>query len=673
MFQVDASTNAIKGISDAGGLRIAPTQLAVAGGSAWLGNDQGPAYRFAPGAITGEATRFRVKSPGFLWPVAAAGSLWVSCCRLPPALLRVDPATGRVLARIERVGRVVASGTGFLWASDRDEGPRLVRIDTETYETVPIGALGFLWTDLTVADGAVWASSPQDNSIVRLDPFTGDETERIRVEGSPGALTAGAGGVWAAIGENGAVARYALETGRIDTIDVGGTPSDLVFAHDSIWVTVSDEPPTEARPGVSVIDQVFVDSINGCERLVVTRREVKAALGFRAEDPAPTRSADGAFFGCKYAASFDMRQGGGQVVITAYEAGGGGPPIPLDGSRPVRGIGDEAEFTPLGNADGHVDGPRGATSMLRARSGELTLRFDGGVFDPAERSWAPYGLRALRQLAEYAFDTLEPAEPQPDVPGSASRPFFLDLRTGEQTPLAKSLAGGTNFAASRDGTRLAFVESGVEGSPQIFIARTDGAGVRQMTHDPTGAAWPAWSPDGTVIAYKGNGSDLFVLDVATGESRRIIHGANRWTELQFTPDGSSLVYTGGSDNQPLLLTVPVAGGRSTMLFGDGRGGMGDAGNGSLSPDGSLVTMMGSRVGGPGAIRFVANVDGTELRDIPGRGSDPAGTWSLDGRRIVCSDGSGGVLVVDIGTGDASRVALGSAAIWLDRHTLLVEL
>ena len=104
--------------------------------------------------------------------------------------------------------------------------------------------------------------------------------------------------------------------------------------------------------------------------------------------------------------------------------------------------------------------------------------------------------------------------------------------------------------------------------------------------------------------------------------------------------------------------------------------MGDAGDGALSPDGSLVTMMGSEVGGPGANRFVANVDGTELRFIPGRSSTPAGTWSPDGTRIVCSaqdlPRGGGILVVDIATGDASRVADGSTAIWLDDHTLLVE-
>jgi Tol biopolymer transport system component len=101
--------------------------------------------------------------------------------------------------------------------------------------------------------------------------------------------------------------------------------------------------------------------------------------------------------------------------------------------------------------------------------------------------------------------------------------------------------------------------------------------------------------------------------------------------------------------------------------------MGYAGNGSLSPDGSLVTMMGNEIGGPGALRFVSNVDGTERRHIPEGGSNPAGTWSPDGGRIVGSDyARKNILFVDIATGSASRVAKGRAAIWLDAHTLLVD-
>jgi Tol biopolymer transport system component len=275
------------------------------------------------------------------------------------------------------------------------------------------------------------------------------------------------------------------------------------------------------------------------------------------------------------------------------------------------------------------------------------------------------------------------------VDGVPEVDYVIDLNTGVMTPLPKAVIrsvvkrgesdllryAAPRYAASPDGSLLAYVGTGDEGSLQIFIAGIDGTGIRQMTHDPTGATSPAWSPDGTMIAYEGNGSggvrNLFVLDVATGEFTQITKRPLE-SGLQFTSDGSSLLYTGGSGSQAVLQTVPIDGGKSTVLIGPDEG-MGHAGNGSLSLDGSLVTMMGNEINGPGAIRFVANADGTERRSIPGGSSNPAGTWSPDGNRIVCSDYDGkNILVVDIATGAASRVAKGNGAIWLDLHTLLVE-
>jgi hypothetical protein len=82
--------------------------------------------------------------------------------------------------------------------------------------------------------------------------------------------------------------------------------------------------------------------------------------------------------------------------------------------------------------------------------------------------------------------------------------------------------------------------------------------------------------------------------------------------------------------------------------------------------------------------LVANADGTERRVIPGYVSNPAGTWSPDGSRIVDLSCHGiesaencsapyAIIVVDIATGDAlPRVADGVGAIWLDDHTLLID-
>jgi Tol biopolymer transport system component len=275
------------------------------------------------------------------------------------------------------------------------------------------------------------------------------------------------------------------------------------------------------------------------------------------------------------------------------------------------------------------------------------------------------------------------------VPDVSLVDHVIDLNTGVVTPLSEAIidAGIGQYAASPDGSLLAYV--GISGGrDQIFIAGIDGTGVRQVTQRRNGARSPAWSPDGTRIAYEGLDSEhvrsLFVLDVASGESTKILTfgspvrsgpGPLPGLEPQFTPDGSSLLYSAGSYEQPVLRIVPVAGGKSSIFIGPG-GGLAGAGNGSLSPDGSLVTFLGSEAGGPGPGRWVANADGTERRhlsDVYGLPcmANPAGTWSPDGSRIVCAEASK-IIVIDIATGGASPVADGRGAIWLDDHTLLVS-
>jgi hypothetical protein len=252
LARMDTATNAVTATFDASA--IPESGLTVTRGAAWLNDEHGMAYRVATRAGAAEDVSFAELNFAE-GQFAAGGSLWVSgfepgpCCTRPPDLYRVDPTTLEVIARIEDATEVVAAGRGFVWAlGERVLGnqPELVRIDTETHTTAPIGVLDFPWADLAVADGAVWASSPEDGTIVRLDPLTGEEQERIGVGGAPRALAAGGGAVWAAI-RSGTVARYDIATGEIERFDVGGTANGLVFARGSVWVAV-DEPAPQGEP-----------------------------------------------------------------------------------------------------------------------------------------------------------------------------------------------------------------------------------------------------------------------------------------------------------------------------------------------------------------------------------------------------------------------------------------
>ena len=246
---------------------------------------------------------------------------------------------------------------------------------------------------------------------------------------------------------------------------------------------------------------------------------------------------------------------------------------------------------------------------------------------------------------------IDDSAPVPEAPGVD---YVIDLNTNVVSPLPetilRSVVGATwrwtaRYAASSDGTRLAFVGTGGDGDPQIFVADLDGTNVRQVTHGAADPTSPAWSSDGTSIAYEGNGSAgrhaIFVIDVASGETRQVIDGSSLWNPT-FTPDGSTILFNSGSNQPPGLRTVPIAGGESTLLIGPSEN-INDAGNGSMSPDGSLVTFLGTgSFAWPGHLqhcgpcRFVANADGTGMRIISGWMAIPAGTWSPDSTRIVTS-------------------------------------
>lgn len=302
-------------------------------------------------------------------------------------------------------------------------------------------------------------------------------------------------------------------------------------------------------------------------------------------------------------------------------------------------------------------------------------------------------------MAGSSFDRSTPAAPggtgSSVVVRDPKTDYIIDLDTRTTTPVPDSIlrlhdAGGVvgQYAASPDGSMLAYVKTSPDGTPQVFIAAVDGTEIRQVTDDPAGATSPAWSPDGRQLVYAksipvGRGR-LVVVDITTGEFK---HLGVVGSDPQFMPDGTSILYSGDT----ALMTVPVSGGEGTVLIQAGPG-LEDAFNGSVSPDGSLVTYLGSGSplapdgsplvfhgeevthAGPG--RFVSHLDGTGFGLLPGGTSNPSGTWSPDGRRIVCSgvDGSsgGGVIVVDVATGDFTRVAEATTAIWLNDHSLLVE-
>jgi serine/threonine protein kinase/Tol biopolymer transport system component len=207
-------------------------------------------------------------------------------------------------------------------------------------------------------------------------------------------------------------------------------------------------------------------------------------------------------------------------------------------------------------------------------------------------------------------------------------------------------------AVSPDGKQIAFVRR--EGKElDIFVQRVGGQNAVNLTKaSGFDNSEPAWSPDGTKIAFRSgrDGGGLFVMGASGEALRKLTHEG---FDPAWSPDGASIAFDDGPTGDPyhmlggisVIHSVDVASGKSRIIYFTGS--LLGAALPSWSPDGRRIAFFTIRKNGWRDVVTAAAVPGHEKEEAVSvtndRPLDWSPFWSPDGRFLYFGTDRGGTL------------------------------
>jgi streptogramin lyase len=190
LVHFDPTDTSTRGVLDVGGR---PGDVIGGDGAVYVTDEAtGDAIRIDV-ASQAEAGRLATDAP--VTDIAfAAGDAWIPDASRS-AVLRIDPASGLVLARVSVPSPTsVTAGAGAVWALSPQA--RLVsRIDPASNLVTPI-RLDDVPGQVAIAGGSVWVSHPTAGSLSRIDPARDAVAARVEVGSGPLLIAADGDGLW---------------------------------------------------------------------------------------------------------------------------------------------------------------------------------------------------------------------------------------------------------------------------------------------------------------------------------------------------------------------------------------------------------------------------------------------------------------------------------------------
>ncbi|SQI41588.1 translocation protein TolB [Leminorella richardii] len=146
-------------------------------------------------------------------------------------------------------------------------------------------------------------------------------------------------------------------------------------------------------------------------------------------------------------------------------------------------------------------------------------------------------------------------------------------------------------AWSPDGSKLAYVTF-ESGRSELVVQTLSNGAIRSIASFPRHNGAPAFSPDGSKLAFalsKDGSLNLYVMNLASGQITQVTRSRSNDTEPSWYPDNQTLAYTSDQGGRPQIYKVNINGGAPARVSWEGAQNQ----DTDVSPDGKFMVMVSS--------------------------------------------------------------------------------
>ncbi len=192
-------------------------------------------------------------------------------------------------------------------------------------------------------------------------------------------------------------------------------------------------------------------------------------------------------------------------------------------------------------------------------------------------------------------------------------------------------------AWSPDGTKLAYVSFEAR-KPVIYVhAVATGQRVPVANFKGSNSA-PSWSPDGRQLAItlsRDGNSQVYLINADGSNARRLTQSSGIDTEPEFSPDGATIFFTSDRGGGPQIYRMPVGGGDAQRVTFKGDYNISPR----ISPDGKVLAYV-SRRGGRFQV-YVLDLATSQEALLTDTAKDESPSFAPNGKLILYATDVGG--------------------------------